>query len=62
MVVNPANPGKPIACFERGAPEEDERKPMCLTYDTKGDSDVIERNRRAKVACGGYYKKYDCNL
>ena len=52
-----ANPGKPIACFERDAPEEDERKPMCLTYDKTND-----KNRRAKVACGGYYKKYDCNL
>ena len=54
--------GNTIACFERGAQEEDERKPMCLTYDTNGNSNVIERNRRAKVACGGYYKKYDCNL
>tara|TARA_Y100000389_G_scaffold69495_1_gene66123 strand:+ start:12747 stop:14222 length:1476 start_codon:yes stop_codon:yes gene_type:complete len=49
----------PIACFERGAPEEDERKPMCLTHNTTSN---VERNRRAKVACGGYYKKYDCNL
>lgn len=45
--------GNTIACYKRG----DGDKPMCLTYDKTND-----KNRRAKVACGGYYKKYDCNL
>ena len=47
--------GKTIACYQRNA----EDKPMCLTHKI-GVNQV--KNRRAKIACGGYYKKYDCNL
>lgn len=53
---SPNDDGNTIACYKRG----DGDKPMCLTHNTtEGD---VEKNRRAKVACGGYYKKYDCNL
>ena len=48
--------GNTIACYERSKGD----KPMCLTHDTtEGD---VNKNRRARLACGGYYKKYDCNL
>lgn len=48
--------GNTIACYERSAGD----KPMCLTsHKSEGNPD---ENRRAKISCGGYYKKYDCNL